>query len=444
MTASSTTRTSTERATASPALPVVSCSPHEHEGSSVRRIMLDVVLATVPAMAVAVATFGWDAVRLLVACVSACVLGEAAARKCMGRDLGISDGSAIVTGILLAFNLPPALPTAMAILGALVAIVVAKQIFGGLGFNPFNPALVGRAFLLISFPVHMTTWTAWVVPNPMPGTDAVTTATPLGRWKTSVQSPMEVEVSTAGDGSQRTEQLFRDLTNQLQRRGRMTLSSGGPWILNLTTEQDGKAVGLSYQLLRRSDGKVCAAGKMQDVDAQRLARSVASEVLHAAKVPFRVDRTTAWAFFWGRKNGCLGEVSGLSIVLGAAYLFVRRCIDWRIPGAFLATVGALGLVWWLMDPVLHMPPLFHWLTGGLLLGAFFMATDMVTSPVTRSGRLIFGAGCGLLTFVIRQWGGYPEGVSFAILIMNSLTPLLNRLTRPRVFGHGRGRTPRRA
>ena len=330
-------------------LRLVSTSPHIHSGASVRRVMLDVILALTPAMVASALFFGWNALRLTGACVASCLATEVACRKLMKRDAGVGDLSAIVTGILLAFNLPPALPTWMAVLGSIVAIAVAKQIFGGLGYNPFNPALVGRAALLVSFPVAMTTWSAWHVPSPLAPdlvADAVTTATPLGLLKT-------------------------------------TLSSG-------------------------------------------------------AGLPYAFDGATAWSFFLGLKNGCIGEVSGVALVLGAVYLLARRCVTWHVPVAYIGTVLVFSSILWLARPQTAMNPAFHLLSGGLLLGAFFMATDMVTSPITRSGMLVFGAGCGLLTMLIRTWGGYPEGVSFAILLMNAFTPLINRATRPRVFGRKRG------
>ena len=320
---------------------ILSTSPHAHSGASVRRIMLDVIIALLPALAAAIWFFGWDAVRLVAACVGGCVGGEWLARRAMGRDTGIGDLSAVVTGILLAFNLPPALPTWMALVGAVFAIVIAKQVFGGIGYNPFNPALVGRVALLVSFPVFMTTWSSWTIPSPA-GIDAVTSATPLGLLKT-------------------------------------TLATTG-------------------------------------------AR------------PFHFDGATALQFFLGQQNGCIGEVSALAILLGGGYLLLRRCITWHIPAAYLGTVAVFAAVYQIAEPSRAMPPLFHLLAGGVMLGAVFMATDMVTSPTTRKGMLIFGAGCGILTMVIRLWGGYPEGVSFSILLMNAVTPLINRYTRPRVFG----------
>jgi Na+-translocating ferredoxin:NAD+ oxidoreductase subunit D len=322
---------------------IVSSSPHVHSGASVQRIMLDVILALTPALVFALYAFGVDALRLVLVCVAACVMSEALTRKAMGRKPGIDDLSAVVTGILLAFNLPPSLPSWMAALGSAFAIVIGKQLFGGIGYNPFNPALLGRAMLLVAFPVPMTAaWSAWHIPSPM-AADAVTTATPLGLLKTSL------------------------------------LSGGG--------------------------------------------------------MPYSFDAATAWPFFLGFKNGSIGEVSGLALLIGAAYLLYRRCIYWQIPVFFVGTVALFASILHATDPAMNMGPLFHVLTGGVILGAFFMATDMVTSPVTRTGMAVFGAGCGLLTMLIRKWGGYPEGVSFAILIMNALVPLIDRATKPRVFGH---------
>ncbi|MFC1452355.1 RnfABCDGE type electron transport complex subunit D [Verrucomicrobiota bacterium] len=320
---------------------VVSTSPHAHSGASVQRIMLDVIVALIPAFLAAVYFFGWDALRLTATCVATCVLTEALSRRLMGRDPGIADLSAVVTGMLLAFNLPPHLPAWMAVVGSVFAIGIAKQAFGGIGYNPFNPALIGRVALLISFPAAMTRWSEWVVPQPLHA-EAVTTATPLGLVKTS-------------------------------------LAAGQP-------------------------------------------------------LPFLFDSQTAIHFFAGRMNGCIGEVSGAALVLGGLYLLFRRCISWHIPVCYVGTVALFSTVLWVLDAEHNMPPHFHLLAGGLMLGAVFMATDMVTSPVTKRGMALFGVGCGLLTMIIRKWGGYPEGVSFAILLMNAVTPLINRATRPRVFG----------
>jgi electron transport complex protein RnfD len=320
---------------------IVSSSPHAHSGSTVRGIMLDVIIAMAPAMVAAVFFFGMDALRLIGVCVATCVLTEVACRRLMNRDKGIGDLSAVVTGLLLAFNLPPSLPTWMAVVGCVIAIGIAKQVFGGIGYNPFNPALVGRVALLISFPVAMTTWSEWIIPAPA-GINAVSTATPLGLLKTSL---------VAGKG-----------------------------------------------------------------------------------MPFDFDPQTAMQFFMGNMNGCIGEVSAFALILGAVYLLWRRCISWHIPTFYIGTVAICALILKVVAPETNMPVSFHLLSGGLMLGALFMATDMVTSPITKGGMAVFGIGCGVLTIVIRKWGGYPEGVSFAILIMNSITPLINRFTRPRIFG----------
>ncbi len=337
-----------EQPKATPLL-VVSSSPHAHSGSSVQRIMLDVIVAMVPAMAAALFFFRWDALRLMTTCVVSCVLVELLCRIAMRRDIGVTDLSAVVTGLLLAFNLPPSLPTGMAVIGSIIAIAIAKQVFGGIGYNPFNPALVGRAALLISFTGPMTSWSQW-----MPRwADAVTTATPLGMVKDAVKEAAK---------------------------------NGG------------------------------------DVEW-----------------PFVMDGGATLDFFIGNMNGCIGEVSALAILLGGVYLLWRRCIYWETPVYYIGTVAAIALGLWMVDPAHNMPPHFHVLSGGLLLGAIFMATDMVTTPVTKRGMVVFGIGCGVLTMAIRRItnGAYPEGVSFAILLMNSVTPLINRATKPRIFGQGK-------
>lgn len=326
---------------------LVSPSPHAHSGDSVPRIMLTVILALVPALIAGVACFGFNALRLTLVCVTTCVLAEAAVRRLMKRDPGIADLSAVVTGLLLAFNLPPTLPTWMAVVGSLVSIVIAKQVYGGIGYNLFNPALIGRSFLLISFPVAMTTWAM-----PLQGfcvADAVTTATPLGAWKTA-------------------------------------------WLAGSAPAGYFAAFPLSDLLL-------------------------------------------------GTRPGCIGETSVIALLLGGILLLWRRCITWHTPVCFIGTVAVFAAILHAIRPEQTLPVAYQVFSGGLMLGALFMATDMVTTPVTGRGMAIFGIGCGVLTMLIRTWGGYPEGVSFSILIMNALTPLINRFTRPRVFGHVRKEQP---
>lgn len=338
---------------ASSNLYVISSSPHAHIGSSVERIMWDVVIALVPAMLASVYFFRLDALRLIGICVAACVFTEWGCRKLMKRAHTLSDWSAVITGILLAFNLPPSLPTWMAIAGSVFAIALAKQVFGGIGYNPFNPALAARAFMLISFTGAMTTWCAsswstrlsegWLGAMTATSRDALMTATPLGVFKTGIKA-----------------------------------SQGLP-----------------------------------DFNPQLL-----------------MD------FFFGNMNGCIGETSALALLVGAAYLFYRKVITWHIPVAYILTVFVYASVLRQFWPQESIAPLAHVLSGGLVLGAFFMATDLVTTPVTQRGMLVFGIGCGVLTMLIRtsKTGAYPEGVSFAILIMNAFTPLINRVTRNRVFG----------
>jgi electron transport complex protein RnfD len=335
---------------------IVSPSPHTHSGASVERIMLDVLIALAPALLAALWFFRLEAARLTAVCVASCLLTEWLCRKTMKRANTLSDLSAAVTGVLLAFNLPPALPSWMAAAGSVFAIGIAKQVFGGLGYNPFNPALAGRAFMLISFTGAMTTWS---------GSD----------WIRKIAST----ASAAADGASA---MAAD-----------ALTTATP-------------LGLAKEALKSGQAlPVFPSGLLTD-------------------------------FFLGNMNGCIGETSALALLLGAAYLLYRKVITWHIPAAYLLTVVVYAAILHVVSPAASVPPLFHLLSGGLLLGACFMATDMATSPVTKSGMLVFGIGCGLITMLIRtvKTGAYPEGVSFAILIMNAFTPLINRATRHRVFG----------
>ena len=322
----------------------VSSSPHLHSGASIHGIMRDVVIAMIPAFIAAVIFFGLDAVRLTVVCVASCVIFEYLCRRIMKRNQTISDWSAAITGVLLAYNLPPTFPTWMAIVGSFVAIVIAKQLFGGLGYNPFNPALAGRLFLFLSFAFAMSgDWTPWSYIN-AENIVATTSATPLGMLQEST--------------------------------GSISFLSSNSNILNL---------------------------------------------------------------FLGKVNGCIGEVSALALILGGIYLLWRKVITWHIPVAYIGTVAIFATILYMVDPTGNPSPLFHLFSGGLMLGAIFMATDMVTSPTDKSGMLVFGIGCGLLTMIIRKWGSYPEGVSFSIFIMNATTPLLNRVCKPKMFGLKKGK-----
>ncbi|MCF8301660.1 MAG: RnfABCDGE type electron transport complex subunit D [Bacteroidales bacterium] len=322
----------------------VSGSPHVHEDRSVRNLMLGVVLAMVPAILVSVYFFGLGAIRVILISVAACLLFEYLIQKyVMKTGPTINDGSAIVTGVLLAFNVPSNLPIWILIIGAFVSIGIAKMSFGGIGKNVFNPALVGRVFLLISFPVQMTSW-----PKPQPitagfVTDTVTGPTPLGILK-------------------------------------------------------------------------------EGLDAGKTVSQIEPEL------PSYVEALI------GNHGGSLGEMSAIALVLGAIYMLARRIISWHIPTAYLGSVLIFSGIFWMIDPTHYVDPLFHLVTGGLMLGVFYMATDYTSTPMSAKGMLVFGAGAGLLTMIIRFWGAYPEGVSFAILIMNAFTPLINRAFKPKRFG----------
>ena len=311
----------------------VSVGPHIKDPTSTKKIMWAVVASLIPAGAAGVFIFGLNSLYVIVAAVAAAVAAEAAVLSIRKKDTGaIWDGSAVLTGLLLAYNLPPQVPLWMPVAGSIFAIVIGKQVFGGLGHNVFNPALVGRAFLMISWPVYMTTWQ-----KPRWAVDAVTTATPLAMCK-------------AGGGE-------------------------------------------------------CAMLK----------------------------GVTYLDLFLGNRGGCIGEVCVIALLAGAAFLFIKRYITWHIPVTFISTVGLFS--WIFNGPVIFKgSAIFFVMAGGLILGAFFMATDYVTSPLSARGKIIFGVGCGVLTFLIRRFSGYPEGVSYAILIMNAVTPMIDRYTFPGWFG----------
>lgn len=305
--------------------------------------MWGVVIALIPATLVSFWFFGAGTFLITAVSIVTCLITEWLIQKYLLKEpLSIINGSAMITAILLALNVPSNLPWWMVMIGAVVSIGIGKMSFGGLGKNIFNPALVGRVFLLISFPVAMTSWPLPLV-NRLVLSDAVTGPTSLGIIK---------------EGLSRNQPLD--------------------------------------QLME--------------------------------KVPSYVDMLI------GNMNGSLGEVSALAILLGGIYMLIRRIITWHIPVSFILTVFVFSGILYLADPTYFIDPVFHLLAGGLMLGAVFMATDMVTSPMSYSGMLVFGVGCGLLTVIIRIWGAYPEGVSFAILIMNAFVPLINRAFKPKKFG----------
>ncbi|WP_315119927.1 RnfABCDGE type electron transport complex subunit D [uncultured Clostridium sp.] len=295
----------------------VSSSPHIRAKDTTKSVMRDVVIALLPATAASIYFFKLEALLVILVSVLSCVGTEYIWQKALKRKVTIGDLSAVVTGLLLAFNLPPSVPLWIPVIGGAFAIIIAKQFFGGLGQNIVNPALIARAFLLASWPTPMTTWTL----------DGVTTATPLAALKAGTQAPGLMDV------------------------------------------------------------------------------------------------------FLGNVGGCLGETSALALIIGGAYLIFKHVIDWRIPVTYIGTTFIITAIAGRAGN-----PLYELFAGGLMLGAFFMATDYATSPITPLGRIIFGVGCGALTGIIRIFGGYPEGVSYSILIMNLFVPLIERWTAPKIFG----------
>ena len=306
---------------------LVSGSPHIHNKNSISRIMWAVVISLIPTGIAGVIIFGIDALWVTLVAVIAAVLTELILQIWSKKKITVLDGSAVITGILLAFNLPSNVPLWLPVVGAIFSIAIGKQVFGGIGQNIFNPALVGRVFLMASWPKYMTTFV-----KPF-NYDAVTSATPLAALK---------------------------------------------------------------------EGKI-------------------------------LEHISYLDLFLGKHGGCIGEVCILALLIGAAFLLIRGYITWHIPVSYIFTTAAFVYIFGGAG-LFHGDWLFHILSGGLILGAFFMATDYVATPLTLRGQLIFGVGCGLLTAVIRIWGGYPEGVSYAILMMNGATPFIDRYTKSRIYG----------
>lgn len=306
---------------------IVSVSPHLHKDESIKKIMWMVVVSLIPAGVAGVFIFGIKALWVISLGIVSAVFTEGILQLFTKRKITILDGSAVLTGLLLAYNLPPKVPFWIPIIGSFFAIAIGKQVFGGLGQNIFNPALVGRVFLMASWPRYMTSFT-----KPL-NYDAITSATPLALLK---------------------------------------------------------------------EGKV-------------------------------IENISKWDLFWGLRGGCIGEVCIFALLLGAIFLLLKGYISWHIPMLYIFTVGLFSYIFG-PKGLFSGDWLFHILSGGLILGAFFMATDYVTSPLTRKGQIIFGAGCGLITAILRLWGGYPEGVSYAILMMNAATPIIDRYTKSRIYG----------
>lgn len=321
----------------------ISPSPHIHGKVTTEKLMYGVVLALLPAVFTSVFFFGTGAIIVIATSVISCILFEYLIQRfILKKPLSVNDGSALVTGLLLALNLPSNIPLLPVIIGSLVAIGVAKMTFGGLGNNPFNPALVGRVFMLISFPVQMTSW-------PIPAgfstgyTDAATGATPLAIIKEGLNNGESIS-------------------------------------------------------------------QLMD------------------KVP------TSLNMLLGNMGGSIGEISALALLIGMVYMLFKKIITWHIPVSIIGSIAIFTALLWIIDPESNADPLFHILAGGVLIGAIYMATDYVTSPMNPKAMLIYGCGIGIITVIIRVWGAYPEGVSFAILIMNAFVPLMNTYIKPKRFG----------
>jgi electron transport complex protein RnfD len=321
----------------------ISPSPHVHGEETTRKLMFGVVIALMPALFASVFYFGTGAVIVTATSVISCILFEYLIQRFIfKKPVSITDGSALVTGLLLAFNLPSNIPVFIIVIGSFVSIGVAKMTFGGLGNNPFNPALVGRVFMLISFPVQMTSW-------PVPAglktgyIDAITGATPLAILKEGIKNGESLS------------QLMEKIPSTMQ-------------------------------------------------------------------------------MFLGKMGGSMGEVAAIALLIGFTYMLVKKIITWHIPISIIGTITIFTTILWLVNPETNANPVFHLLTGGVLLGAIFMATDYVTSPMNPKAMILYGCGIGVLTVIIRVWGAYPEGVSFAILIMNAFVPLMNSYIKSKRFG----------
>ncbi|MCA0152109.1 RnfABCDGE type electron transport complex subunit D [Winogradskyella vincentii] len=322
---------------------IISASPHVHSARTSKKVMYDVLYALIPAFLVSIYVFGISALILTSVAIISCIVFEYLIQKYLLKtEITITDGSALITGILLAFNLPTNLPIYMIIVGSLIAIGVAKLSFGGLGYNIFNPALVGRVFLLVCFPVQMTS------------------------WPTAIENNLSIDAIT------------------------------GETTLGIIKE------GLMY-------------GETMTTISERIPSSM--ELL------------------LGLTSGSAGEMSALALLLGGIFLIVRKVITWHIPVTIIVTMAIMTGIFWLVNPELYASPIIHILSGGAILGAFYMATDLVTSPMTKKGMVIFAVGIAIITVVIRLFGAYPEGISFAILIMNAFVPLIDKYFKPRRFGN---------
>ena len=336
-------------------------SPHLHHSQGVETIMLNVVLALLPIAAFAVFAFGVSAIALVATTTASCMIAERIVCKLSKKESTLNDYSVVITGMLLALTLPPGLPLWMAAVGGVVAVVIGKALFGGLGYNVFNPALVGRAFLQAAFPTAITTWSPPLA---------------TGRFTSFIPSTLTFPFATANPIDQ--------------------------WLKTVSVDGFSGATPLALQKFD-----------------------------HVA--------TNTGTLFMGMTSGSAGETSALLILICGAYLVMRKMMDWRVPASMLLAAFLTSGAFYAMDPQRYPSPLFTLFAGGLMLGAVFMASDMVASPVTPLGIWIYGGLMGFLTVIIRLKGGLPEGVMYAILLGNAVSPIIDNLTQPRVYGAKRAR-----
>lgn len=342
--------------------------PFAHEPVSISRTMVLVMLALLPATAFGIYQFGWPALFTWLLCIGTAVLAEAICLAIAGKPIRpyLMDGSALLTGWLLAMTLPPWAPWWISVVGSLFAIVIGKQIFGGIGQNLFNPAMAARVALLISFPLEMTTW---VLPRPF---------------------------STEG-----APDFFHSL---------------------------GITFGSRFDIDTMSSASILGHVKTELTTGMSLGDAMTNVY-------------NPMALMIGTVPGSMGETSGILLILGGIFLLLKRIISWHIPVSMLASLALLASIFNLINPHQYPNALYHLLSGATMLAAFFIATDLVTSPVTGRGQILFGAGCGALIFIIRTWAGYPEGAGFAVLLMNAMTPLIDHYIKPRIYGRTRKGEP---
>lgn len=339
-------------------------APHTQAQRSVSTIMLWVILALSPACLYGLSIFGWPALNTVLLTVASCIFFETLCLKLRGETLSsnLLDNSALLTALLLAMSLPPWSPWWLSVLAGFIAIVIGKQVFGGLGHNIFNPAMLARVSLLVAFPVEMTTWVTPVM-------------TP---------SPSFLE-------------------------------------------------GLKITFLGIPD--------IDAISSPTILSHIKTELSRGEVLPTILNNANLTHYSYGFQTGSLGETSAILIFLGGLVLLYKRIITWHIPFSLLITTLIFSGLLHLYDADQYASPIIHLLSGGLMLGAFFIATDMVTSPATGTGQILFGIGCGVMIVLIRSFGGFPEGVGFAVLLMNAATPLIDHYTRPRIYGRNRAGQP---